>query len=112
MIKHHSFHSSFTTFLKTQDAVLSPSDRKRLYSGKFKSALSKVKFLNFDPIHHFLRPLYASKIRPPIHQIEILRSFFLMIHFGFTSITLGFTLLNPILLFLYSAGLILIASLL
>lgn len=86
MIKHLTFHSSFTTFLKAQIADLSPSDRKRLYSGKFRSALSKVKLLNFDPVHHFLRPLYASRGRPAIHQIEILRSLFLMLHFGYSSI--------------------------
>ena len=53
----------------------------------FFKAFFKMIFLDVDSIVPVLQPLYSHTGRPAKFQIEILRSFILMFHFGYTSIS-------------------------
>lgn len=86
MLKHLTYHYEFKHQLKLFRDSLSDSDKKRLRSPDFKSALFKVLHLDLDVIHDHIEKLYSSTGRPAEHQIEIFRSLLLMLHFGYTSI--------------------------
>ncbi|MCR4950664.1 MAG: transposase, partial [Solobacterium sp.] len=87
MLKHISSIWEFRDFLKSEEINLVCAQRKRLSSKLYRSALHKLKKLDPALASDLLFSLYSNTGRPAIDPSLLIRSFILMQHLGYTSIT-------------------------
>ena len=85
MLKYFSSSQDYKEFLKTEKSSLSTSDKSRLSSPKFKSAIHKLSKLDLDLAVDIIFDLYSSTGRPANDPAIYFRSFVLMMHLGYSS---------------------------
>lgn len=86
MLKHFSSIWDYREFISSHKSDLSESERKRLDSKLFKSAMHKLKKLDVGLASEIVVSSYSSLGRPARDPSLLIRSFILMNHLGYTSI--------------------------
>lgn len=86
MLNYISSSQEYKNFLKTEISSLSTSDKSRLSSPKYKSAIHKLSKLDVDLVVDILFDLYSPLGRPANDPAIYFRSFVLMMHLDFTSV--------------------------
>ena len=86
MLKYFSSSQDYKEFLKTEKSLLSTSDKSRLSSPLFKSAIHKLSKLDLDLAVDIIFDLYSSTGRPANDPAIYFRSFVLMMHLGYVSL--------------------------
>ena len=80
-----STYDDFISFVSSKCSSSLSLYEYRFLDPSISSAFFSMVMLDVDALFYFLLPLYSSTGRPAKFQIEIIRSFILMIHFKFTS---------------------------
>lgn len=86
MLKHFSSIWDYREFISSHKSDLSESERKRLDSKLFKSAIHKLKKLDVGLASDVIISSYSSFGRPARDPCLLIRSFILMNHLGYTSL--------------------------
>ena len=86
MLQHISNRSEYASFLELAEIRLSKSDRKRYQTKIYFRARKKMLLMEPERAHNLLTGCYSNTGRPAIDPAILLRSFILMLHFGYTSV--------------------------
>lgn len=87
MLLRVATHAEYLAARERLRASLSPSDLRRLSSGRLASGWVKLGMLDLDPAASLLLSLYSQTAgRPARDPTAYIRSFVLMLHLGFTSV--------------------------
>lgn len=86
MLIHWQSHQEYLYFLHETKVHLDSSQRTRLHL-EFDSVRKKLCLLDLDPVMEYLSAFYSPIGRPAKNQVQIIRSFILMVMLGFTSLT-------------------------
>lgn len=104
MLKFITLDDDYFNHLHFDFFSLDDSQKHRLLNPSFASALIKLHFLRVDLISDLLFSIYSSTGRPANDPAIYMRSFILMMHFGFTSIKSWVALISSDSLFQYLIG--------
>lgn len=86
MLIHWQSHQEYLYFLHETKVHLDSSQRTRLHL-EFDPVRKKLCLLDLDPVMEYLSAFYSPIGRPAKNQVQIIRSFILMVMLGFTSLT-------------------------
>ena len=86
MLPYISTQKDYARFHKEAMPLLSETDRNHLNKKKFRKALRKMRLLEPERVKLLLLDCYSKTGRPALDPIITLRSFILMLHFGYTSV--------------------------
>lgn len=86
MLPYISTQKDYIRFQREAMPLLSETDQKSLNTKKFRKALRKMRLLEPERIKPLLQACYSKTGRPALDPIVTLRSFILMLHFGYTSV--------------------------
>ena len=86
MLIHWQSHQEYLYFLHETKVHLDSSQRTRLHL-EFGPVREKLRLLDLDPVMEYLSAFYSPIGRPAKNQVQIIRSFILMMLLGFTSLT-------------------------
>ena len=87
MLKQMSTDMDYRAHLKFDFNSLSDSQKNRFKTSSFKDAMTKMMKLALDPVRDIIFGIYSNTGRPGLDPAVFLRSFILMNHFKFTSIS-------------------------
>ena len=86
MLPYISTQKDYARFHREAKSLLSETEQNRLHKKKFRKALRKMLMLEPERVKLLLLACYAKTGRPALDPIVTLRSFVLMLHFGYTSV--------------------------
>ena len=86
MLPYISTQKDYAKFHREAKSLLSETEQNRLHKKKFRKALRKMLLLEPERVKLQLLTCYAKTGRQALDPIITLRSFVLMLHFGYTSV--------------------------
>ena len=86
MLPYISTQNDYAKFHREAKSLLSETEQDRLHKKKFRKALRKMLLLEPERVKLLLLACYAKTGRPALDPVITLRSFILMLHFGYTSV--------------------------
>ena len=86
MLPYISTQKDYAKFHREAKSLLSETEQDRLRKKKFSKALRKMLLLEPERVKLLLLACYAKTGRPALDPVITLRSFVLMLHFGYTSV--------------------------
>ena len=86
MLPYISTQKDYAKFHREANSLLSETEQDRLRKKKFSKALRKMLLLEPERVELLVLACYTKTGRPALDPVITLRSFILMLHFGYTSV--------------------------